>query len=74
MFQTTPDIVRRSARFCARERAQGKKLLRMWVIDPTLPEIREEVARQVVLLRDAPEEREAVDFLEAVWAEDGWPE
>lgn len=41
------------------------KLLRIWVPDPHAPGFREEAHRQALLLRDAPEEREALDFIEA---------
>ena len=42
------------------------RLLRVWVPDPQAPGFREEAHRQALLLRDAPEEREALDFIEAV--------
>lgn len=42
------------------------KLLRVWVPDPHAPGFREEALRQAALLRKAPEEREALDFIEAV--------
>lgn len=47
------------------------KLLRVWVPDPNAPGFREEVHRQALLLRGAPEEREALDFIEAAadWRE-----
>jgi hypothetical protein len=42
------------------------KLVRLWVPDPKAPGFIEEAARQARLLRDAPEEKEALDFIEAV--------
>ena len=61
------------ARYRARKRAQGLRLKRMWVIDTTAPGFQEEVNRQLAILRDAPEEKEALDWIAAVMAEDGWP-
>jgi Protein of unknown function (DUF3018) len=52
-------------RYRATRRAHGMKLLRVWVPDPHAPGFREEAHRQARLLRDAPEEREALDFIEA---------
>lgn len=74
MSQTIPWNASKFALYRARKRSQGKKLLRIWVMDPTLPGFQDEVARQVALLREAAEEIEALDFMKAVWAEDGWPE
>jgi hypothetical protein len=44
----------------------GMKLLCVWVHNPFAPGLREEAPRQAQLLRNAPEEREALDFIEAV--------
>jgi hypothetical protein len=52
-------------RYRATQRARGMKLLRVWVPDPHAPGFREEAHRQALLLRNAPEEREALDFIEA---------
>jgi Protein of unknown function (DUF3018) len=41
------------------------KLLRVWVPDPRAPGFRQEAERQAMLLRNAPEERDALDFIEA---------
>jgi hypothetical protein len=46
------------------------KLLRVWVPDPTAPDFRAEAARQASLLRGAPEEGEALGFIEAAM---DWP-
>ena len=45
------------------------KLVRVWVPNPSAPGFREEAARQAKLLRGAPEELEALDFIEAAMAE-----
>ena len=47
------------------------KLLRIWVPDPHRPEFAEEAERQASLLRGSPEEREALDFIQAAFE---WPE
>ncbi len=52
-------------RYRATRRAQGMKLLRVWVPDPHASGFREEAHRQAQLLRGAPEEREALEFIEA---------
>lgn len=67
------DGLNKFQRYRATRRAHGMKLLRVWVPDPHAPGFREEVQRQALLLRDAPEEREALDFIEAAadWGEAG---
>jgi len=49
----------------------GMKLLRVWVPDPTRPEFALEADRQAKLLSGRPEEKEALDFIEAAFE---WPE
>jgi hypothetical protein len=46
----------------------GMKLVRIWVPDPKAPGFAEEAERQAKLLRGAPEELEAADFIEAAMA------
>lgn len=53
-------------RYRVNKRQKGMKLLRVWVPDPHAPGFREEALRQAALLRGAPEEAEALDFIEAV--------
>jgi hypothetical protein len=48
------------------------KLLRIWVPDTKAPGFAAEARRQAARLRDAPEEKEALDFIEAVMDTDGW--
>jgi hypothetical protein len=60
------------ARYRARKRAQGLRLKRMWVLDTSAPGFQEEIDRQLAILRDAPEEKEALGWIEAVLAEEGW--
>ena len=45
--------------------ARGMKLLRVWVPDSHAASFRQEAERQASLLRDAPEEADALDFIEA---------
>lgn len=52
-------------RYRANRRASGMKLLRVWVPDPRAPGFRSEAERQALLLRNAPEERDALDFIDA---------
>ena len=53
------------SRYRASRRAQGLKLLRVWVPDPAAPGFRQEAGRQAAFLRCAPEQAEALDFIEA---------
>jgi Protein of unknown function (DUF3018) len=57
-------------RYRANRRASGMKLLRVWVPDPSAPSFRQEAERQARLLRNAPEEREALDFIAATSDQD----
>ncbi len=52
-------------RYRTTQRSRGMKLLRVWVPDPRAPGFQEEAHRQALLLRGAPEESEAPDFIEA---------
>jgi Protein of unknown function (DUF3018) len=52
-------------RFRARQKATGMKLVRIWVPDPDNPEFAAKVRREADVLRGAPEEQEAHDFIEA---------
>ena len=47
-------------------RDSGLKLLRLWVPDPRSPAFAQESHRQAMLLRGAPEEAEALAFIEQV--------
>jgi hypothetical protein len=59
-------------RYRERMKARGLKEVRLWVFDPTAPGFAEEMRREAELLRGAPEEREALDFIEAAadWGDD----
>jgi hypothetical protein len=62
------------ARYRNRKRAQGLKLVRLWVPDPEAPGFQEEIDRQLALLKDALEQKEILDFFEAIESEDHSPE
>lgn len=53
------------SRYRATRRARGMKLVRVWVPDPRAPGFEAEARRQAALLRGAPEEAEAIDFISA---------
>jgi hypothetical protein len=59
-------------RYRERMKARGLKEVRIWVRDPSAPGFAEEMRRQADLLREAPEQREALDFIEAAgaWGDD----
>jgi len=60
------DGLNKFQRYRAARRRQGMRLVRMWVPDPRAPGFAEEVRRQAMVLRGAPEERDALAFIEAV--------
>ena len=53
------------SRYRAARKAEGLKLLRMWTPDPKSPGFRADINRQIATLYGAPEEREALNFIEA---------
>ena len=57
-----PDKFRR---YRASKRASGMKLVRLWMPDPRTPGFAAEAERQAALLRGAPEEADALAFIEA---------
>lgn len=58
------DGIDKFKRYRESRRARGMKLLRVWVPDPGAPGFREEAHRQAMLLRGAPEEQDALAFIE----------
>lgn len=67
-----PDEMSKFQRYRTSKRKQGMKLLRVWVPDPTASGFAEEARKQAALLRGAPEEIEALAFIEAVTDTEGW--
>lgn len=67
-----PDGLNKFQRYRASKRRQGMKLLRVWVPDPAAPGFAAEARRQAALLRGAPEEREALDFIESAADFEDW--
>jgi hypothetical protein len=59
-------------RYRQNKKRRGMKLLRIWVPDPKAPGFRAEARRQAKLLRGAPEELEALRFIEVAgdWSEE----
>lgn len=56
----------RFSRYRSKKRHQGMRLLRIWVPDPHAPGFKDEARRQAKVLCDAPEEAEALDFIDKV--------
>lgn len=54
------------SRYRASQKQRGMKLVRLSVPDPDAVGFRRQARRQALLLRGAAEEREALDFIEAV--------
>jgi hypothetical protein len=60
------DGLDRFRRYRASQKQRGMKLVRLWVPDPQVPGFRRRACRQAGLLKGAPEEREALEYIEAV--------
>lgn len=52
-------------RYRASRKADGMKLVRIWVPDPRSPDVAVRALREAEALRGATDEREALDFIEA---------
>ncbi|MGI9170772.1 MAG: antitoxin MazE-like protein [Caulobacteraceae bacterium] len=59
------DGLDRFQRYRDKRRREGLRLVRLWAPDPMAEGFREEAARQAALLRGAPEEVEALDYIDA---------
>ena len=57
-------------RYRAARKAEGLKMLRLWAPDPLAPGFGAEMQRQMGVLRGAPEEAEALNFIAAAG---DWP-
>jgi hypothetical protein len=67
------------ARYRERKRAEGKKLLRMWVLDPNAPGFAEMMKEEADRLAAREDEEEVMRWVEAVTADldlppYDWPE
>jgi hypothetical protein len=67
------------ARYRASKRAKGKRLLRLWVLDPSAPEFAERMKEEAYRLAASEDEEEVMRWLEAVTADldlppYDWPE
>lgn len=58
------DGLDRFQRYRVVRRTKGLRQLRLWVADPRQPAFRAEARRQAALLHGAPEEAEALAFIE----------
>jgi hypothetical protein len=70
MNDLSPDRQSKFARYRARKKAAGLRQIRMWVPDVNAPGFWEQSVREAAILRDAPEEQDALDLIEAALAED----
>jgi hypothetical protein len=59
-------------RYRASQKTQGLKLVRLWVCDPAAPGFRKKARRQAALLRGAPEEADALAFIESHTDQADW--
>jgi hypothetical protein len=59
-------------RCCRPQHTKGMRLLRLWVPDTHRPEFAKEAARQSALLRNDPQEKEVLQFIEDVADFSGW--
>jgi hypothetical protein len=57
------------ARYRERKRAEGKKLLRMWVLDPNAPGFAERMKEEADRLAASEDEEEVMRWIEAVTAD-----
>ena len=67
----SPDATSKFKRYRNSKREKGMRLLRVWIPDTRHPGFAREAERQAALLRGRPEEREALQFIEAAFE---WPE
>ncbi|MGO9742292.1 MAG: antitoxin MazE-like protein [Roseiarcus sp.] len=67
----TNDGLTKFQRYRLSKQRKGMKLLRVWVPDPRRPGFSSEAQRQAELLRGRPEQKDALNFIEAAFA---WPE
>lgn len=56
----------------AKMREAGMRLIQLWVPDTRRPDFADECRRQSLSLRNDPQEKEIVDWLEAVADRTGW--
>ena len=70
MNDASPSRQSKFARYRARKKAQGLREIRMWVPDLRNPEVRARLMRDAEMLRRSPAEKDALDFIEAVIADD----
>lgn len=57
------------ARYRARRRSDGLKLVRIWMPDPNAPGFQDRLDEQLRAARDTDDERDVMDWIEAVSAD-----
>ena len=62
--------LRRTSRYRERMREAGLRPLQIWVPDTAAPSFVKALRRQVALLRGKPEERDALDMIQALGDQD----
>jgi hypothetical protein len=62
----------RSRRYRERKRAQGLRLVRVWVPDHRSPAYEARLAEQAAAIAGSPEEREALRWIEQAADQRGW--
>ena len=74
MNDLTPKRHDKFRAYRARKKAAGLREIRMWVPDVNSKEFWEQSVRESEILRNAPEEEETMQWIEALRAEDpeGW--
>ncbi len=70
MNDLSPERTNKFKTYRARKKAAGFKEIRRWVWDVNSPAFKEQLRREAEILNDAPEEKDAMDFIEALRAED----
>ena len=53
-------------------RTQGLRPIQMWVLDTRNPAVVAEIKRQCLVVRDAPQEKQILDDIEALTDFDSW--
>ncbi len=65
----TPKPQDKFSAYRARKKAAGYKEIRRWVWDVNAPTFKEQLRREAEILKSAPEEWEALDFIEDAMAD-----
>jgi Protein of unknown function (DUF3018) len=69
---TTESTANKFKKYRASKQQRGLKLVRMWLPDPKSVAFRRSIRRQCLALRGTPEDRDALDFIEANNEAENW--